>query len=364
MLKEPKQFWKITHSKKEQNKSPPPLQISHRLGARLLEKLPKLPEISFSADKVSITLKARRGLRLVTDDSRSILKGSEIKATELPGVRSKLRTLIDDISSHNIERQLSNEKFNKLLHSSKDFQSSSFDKYKTSRPVVLDSSRQKYKLNMKTKNCILKKGDVEIDKLFSPTQKTAKTIKHLNLNLNDKIKVLNFTQREIEPHTSSPRNINVENIDYEFLWKPVQCLKILGKFDSFQKIVEKKHANTISEIDNAKSKIKISEELFKQKLNYKVFTDMFYSALELNLKSKVKKIIRAYPEIVNHIDVLGKNLIHFSANNDMSRMTQILVDFGSPVDRKDKLGNSPLDYAYSNGNLEIVKVLLLDSPEK
>lgn len=305
---------------------------------------------NYRAQKLFVPKKAE-----VTGKSAELKMSSDsLRLVDLPQVRKKFTILINDINQYKSRVQQARDKVNTMLYSKQEFQAASFEKYIASKAKGLDQTNREYKVSLTTKHCRLSNSKIQLERFATPQSKILKSdnifARPSNLNLNRKLKEAN--SNESNPNASPVKEGHTERKKnrLENTFKSI-FLGVKGR-SGFRNSIALKRA----EASSLREKIKQSEFAFKEDLNQKLLMNFFYYHLKMNNKAGVIRALNAYPKLVSLVDKFGKYPIHYSSNRSLCKMTKILISFGSPIDVKDKLGNLPLDYAYANKNVKLLKV--------
>jgi hypothetical protein len=306
---------------------------------------------SIRSDRKELTPSRRTNTRIANEI---------ISPATLPEVRKKFRTFVNEINQYQLKVGQTKEKVGSLLNTRTDFQLKSFDKYLAMNKKPLENPNKEYKVNFTTKNCMLTNSQIEFEKFKNPISKSSvDKISYIHFDNANATHKNGKSQRsfpicEIKPEKTDPINKNsLLNLN---LKNSFRGDKIKGTIEKIRLSIMDSVKQKQIEICLSKAKNGRSGQLFKENSNQKLLSTVFYYHLKLDKKSSVIRILQINPALARMSDKYGKYPIHYSVSRSMYKMTKILIGFESPIDAKDKLNYSPLDYAYINNNLKMAKV--------
>jgi hypothetical protein len=302
-------------------------------------------------------------LRISTEKRPTIpTLNDSMKLNDLPQVGKRFKFLIGDINQYQSRIQQSRDQVNQMLFSKPEFKNTSFEKYILSKEKPLDTTAKEYKINLTTKHCRLNDSQIQLERFATPQHKIPRNIdifiKEKDLNLKKKLDVISKSNENIENEallSAATKKASTLGSTFKNILTGV---KIRGTIQGLKGRGTARHSilQRNAEILSIRKQIDESTEVFKTNFNQKLLVEAFYYNLKLNNKAIVVRILNLHPAFLNQSDQCGKYPIHYAVNRSMLKMTKILISFSSPIDVKDRLGNSPLDYAYSIKNSKIIKV--------
>jgi hypothetical protein len=277
-----------------------------------------------------------------------------ISLSNIAKARDKMGNFIVRIDQYKNRLQKEREQMKGVVHSRREFQNSSFEKYLAVKAKPLDRATKKYKVQLTTNYCSLNEPKVYLELLSSPQTKivrsTSNFVRDLNLNLNSPAMLRNSGKENHRSVNEIPLPQPKKSFGLESTVKNI--LSSIKLKTNLQNSAIKRQ----TEIVGLREKITNLGVGFKHKLNQKLMLNLFNYQLKLNSKTNVIRILSIYPNFVNIKDRFQRYPVHYSASRSMGKMTKILISFDSPLDFPDHQGKRPLDYAYANANLKIIRV--------
>jgi hypothetical protein len=280
-----------------------------------------------------------------------------MKLHDLPQVGKRFKFLINDINQHKDHIQQVRDKTSALFLSKPAFKNASFEKYIFSKEKPLDSTNKEYKITLTTSHCKLGNSQILLERFDTPQHKTPKNINTCIKRKNFKIKLDTGTKSFSIIENQSPLRVDKQQPSEDVPFKNIpNGARFKGALQGIRNSISHSVLQKNADVRSIQRKIDESSESFKINFNQKLLAGMFYYNLKLNKKATVVKILKLNPHFLKSSDQYGKYPIHYAVSLNLVGMTRILVGLSSPIEVKDRLGNSPLDFAYANKNSKIVKV--------
>ena len=151
---------------------------------------------------------------------------------------------------------------------------------------------------------------------------------------------------------SKPKTEN-KNLEQERLGRYVKKFKEFTQKQKFRRQQEEEFSYQKYKMNEEEIQAPIKHQLSKKEIIH------FIGLAKLDgYYHQVKSLLRGNSAYALGFDWIGATALHVAIKNEDLKLAELLIDYNSNVDAKDLLGRTPIFFAVSNSNYEMVRLLL------